>query len=222
VPSSYFIDLYYGSLHYTEFLNTDFFYIKEKYPKLESSCAKIRNSFKDKGIILATLKRKWTKETIIEAIQRFYKENNKIPQFNLWHSNNSTSGYPSTCALVNYFGSWNKAIHAAGFDPNINDGFGNRTTGLDGHLYRSRAEAEFCNRFLFEKYEYSIEPKYPNPYNKYYDWYVKELDLYIELDGEIRPKVIKEKIDINKQLKRQLLVIKTSSIYKYNQLKDFI
>jgi hypothetical protein len=38
--------------------------------------------------------------------------------------------------------------------------------------------------------------------------------LYIELDGELRPETIKEKVEINKQLNRNCLFIKTKDIYK--------
>lgn len=71
----------------------------------------------------------------------------------------------------------------------------------------------FADTFLYGNYTYDIEPKYPEPHNRYYDWYVHELDLYIELDGGIRPEVIKEKVSINKKLGRNLKVVKTSEIY---------
>ena len=55
-----------------------------------------------------------------------------------------------------------------------------------------------------------------------YDWYIPKLDLYIELDGEIRPERTKEKITLNKQLGRNCLFIKTSTLYNKNKLKDFM
>ena len=67
-----------------------------------------------------------------------------------------------------------------------------------------------------------MEPKYPKPYHKYYDWYIPELGLYIELDGGIRPQVTEEKVNINKILKRTCLFIPITEIYKYKQLSDFI
>ena len=110
----------------------------------------------------------------------------------------------------------NKAIEAAGFEPNIQNGFGIDTYGLDGHLYRSQAEAYFADNFLYGKYKYVVEPKYPEPHNKFYDWYIEDLNVYIELDGGLRPQVIEEKIEINKNLGRKLLVYTTEQIYKLN------
>ena len=161
--------------------------------------------------------RNCNKGTIIKSIQQFYKENNRIPK-TIDFINNKYIGYST---VIKYFNSWNKAIEAAGFKPNIKNIYGIYTKANDGIIYRSRYEAKFVNKFLFNKYKYIIEPKYPNS-NKRYDWYLPELNLYIELDGEIRPEVIKEKIEINKLLNRNLLVIKTKDIDKYNTLEEMI
>jgi hypothetical protein len=152
-----------------------------------------------------------TKEGIIAAIQLFYLENNVIPIKNDFLKNNK---YPSSSSVITTFGSWNAAIEAAGLPIKNTSTYGVPTKALDKHLYRSKAEAYFVNNYLFNKYEYVIEPKYPNPHNKYYDWYISSLDLYIELDGELRPETIKEKVEINKQLNRNCLFIKTKDIYK--------
>ena len=93
----------------------------------------------------------------------------------------------------------------------------------DNKLYRSNAEVYFVTKYLFNKIDYIIEPNYPKPYNKKrYDWYIPSLDLYIELDGGCRPEAISEKIEINKILGRQLLLIQTKDIYNKNTLKDFL
>lgn len=161
---------------------------------------------------LPASRKNWTKEEIIEVIQQFYEENDRIPQNRDFDK--SKSIYPSRTTVVRYFGSWNQAIQEAGFDPGSNIGYGTNTYGKDGYLYRSKAEAYFADTFLFGQYKYDIEPKYPKPYNKWYDWYVYEIDTYIELDGGIRPHAIEEKIKINETLGRQLLVIPTNDIYK--------
>lgn len=74
---------------------------------------------------------------------------------------------------------------------------------------------------LLEQYPL-LEPKYPKPHNKYYDWYIRELDLYIELDGGLRPQVIAEKITINTQLGRELQVFKIKDIYDSNYIKEHL
>lgn len=154
-----------------------------------------------------------TKNSIIDVILDYVADTGEIP-------GKRDLSIATTAAKL--FGSWNAAIEAAGFEPNIQNGFGVDTYGLDGHLYRSRAEAYFVDNFLFNKYEYLIEPKYPKPHNKYYDWYISSLDLYIELDGGIRPETTKEKIAINTLLNRRCLFIDTSSIYKAASLVNFM
>lgn len=164
----------------------------------------------------ATNKDAYTKDTIIESICRFYATNQRIPTTKDFAKD---SDYPSYKTVQNHFKYWNAAIEAAGFEPNIQSGFGTNTYGLDGILYRSQAEAYFADNFLFNKHEYAVEPKYPDS-NWLYDWYVKDLDLYIELDGGLRPERIKEKIELNKRLRRKLLVIPISTLVKLAPLSQ--
>jgi hypothetical protein len=158
----------------------------------------------------------YTKKEIINYIKLFYEKNNKIPTVKDWQNNLE---YPTSEYVVKIFSSWNNAIEAAGFIPNINSQYGTRTIAKDGILYRSLAETYFVNNFLYEKEKYFYEIKYPEPYNKYYDFYLPERNLYIEIDGGLRPQVIQEKIEINKKLGRNLLVIPTKDITKF---KEFI
>ena len=160
----------------------------------------------------------WTREEIIITIQNFHNIHKRLPKTRDFVG----SDFPSNYVIINHFDSWNNAIMAAGFEPNLSNILGIATYSIDGNLYRSKAEAYFVDKFLFSKYEYEIEPKYPPPYNKYYDWYIPSLNLYIELDGGLRPNITEEKIAINKLLGRDCLFITTDSIYKYNKLTDFI
>lgn len=161
----------------------------------------------------------FSKKGIILAIQEFYILNNRIPTTRDFIADDK---YPVSSTVKEMFGSWNAAIEAAGFVPNIQSGYGVNTYGLDKHLYRSRAEAYFSDKYLYNLYDYIIELPYPSPYNKYYDWYIPNLELYIELDGGIRPETTKNKIEINKILNRNCVFISTSDIYDKTLLKDFI
>ena len=154
-----------------------------------------------------------TDEELINKIIEFFILNKRIPT--------RREILPSSSIYQKRFGSWNKAIIKAGFEPDYNDGFGIRTIAKDGRLYRSKAEAYFVDTFLYGKHKYEYERKYDN-HNKYYDFYLPDLNLYIELDGELRPQVIQEKIQINKEENKNLLVIKTKNIYSKKELKDFI
>ena len=50
---------------------------------------------------------------------------------------------------------------------------------------------------IYSKYNYIYELKYTNK-NWRYDFYIKELDLYIELYGKLDPIRIQEKINYHK------------------------
>jgi hypothetical protein len=157
---------------------------------------------------------KYSKESIISSIQQFYVEIGRVPQRRDFLGNPK---YPGYTVVSKHFGSWNAAVEAAGFTPHISDLYGVATRGLDGHKYRSRAEAYFADNYLYDKYEYEIEPSYPKPYSYFYDWYIPSLDLYIELTAGLHPERITDKIKLNKLLNRNCLVININDIYK----KDF-
>lgn len=200
--------------------NRDFIASNGKYPsppKVVREFGSWNQAIKEAGFIPTQIHKIWTKEEIIKVIQDFYKENNTIPQMRDFIDSNGK--YPGKTTVQKYFGSWNRAIEEAGFISN--KFFGISTYGKDGYCYRSKAEAYFADNFLFKQYKYDIEPKYPKPYNKWYDWYIYEIDTYIELDGGIRPHAIEEKIKINKKLGRQLLVIPINSVYQGKTLNDF-
>lgn len=152
----------------------------------------------------------WDTESIIDVIQKFVLDKDHIPKLRDFKYSKE---YPDPDTVQRYFGSWNKAIEAAGFKPNIQNGFGINTVAKDGQIYRSAHEAYFVNTYLYGKYDYVIEPKYPSPYSYYYDWYIPSLDLYIELDGGCRPYRIKEKLAINEAKGINCIFINTDNLY---------
>jgi hypothetical protein len=159
---------------------------------------------------LTTIKQSiWTKELIIESIQNFYKESNKIPQGRDFRGN---LNYPNASTVERHFGSWNKAIQASGFIPNLNDTYGIPTKAKDGVTYRSQAEAYFVDNFLFEKHKYQYEVPYGNGW--LYDFYLSDQDLYIELTAGLDPEKIENKVIYNNRIKRNFKLIKVSEIYK--------
>jgi hypothetical protein len=208
----YIIDSNEGSIHYTEFFCT-FKELNLKYPNLKSTISDIKKSFKKRNIVINTSYQNYTKEEIINYINLFYEKENRIPISVDWANN---FPYPTAQYVKKIFKTWNNAIEAAGFIPNYNDGFGIRSKAKDGILYRSNYEVYFVNNFLYEKEIYEYETKYPEPYNKYYDFYLPKRNLYIEIDGGLRPHVIEEKIEINKKLNRKLLVIPTKNIASFS------
>lgn len=217
VTHCYIITKEYGPILVSELLSITAKEIKIKYPK--ANIAGKLHHLRKSGIIssVPALCIKHTKDDIIKSIQFFVSNYGRIPAMREF-----TDIYPSYTSAKRLFGSWNNAIEAAGFAPMIQNGYGNNTYGLDGNLYRSAAEAYFSDTYLYNRYTYIVEPRYPDPYVRYYDWYVKDLDLYIELDGGLRPHITQEKIAINKILNRYCLFITTDNIYNHNKLTDFI
>ena len=146
----YYISPEYGPIHYSEFINQKLKHNKEiklKYPNIGPFLTAIRNRFKIKNIEVTYANPKLSKEFILKAIQTFYKEHNRIPQMREFI--NTEKEYPSPKSVQRYFSSWNQAIIESGFEPDINNGFGERTVANDGVLYRSKAEAYFVDTFLY-------------------------------------------------------------------------
>jgi hypothetical protein len=211
----------YGPLSANDITNVvDLRELYAKYPELQHNYSDYIKYFKSYGVIHKEYKCKrvaYSKEELINYINLFVSINNKVPQ-----ARDFKGTIPNYGNFETEFGTWNKGIEAAGYIPNTQNGYGIDTYGLDKHFYRSKAEARFADKFLFEQYEYEVEPKYPKPHTKWYDWYIPSLYLYIELDGGIRPKVTTEKIEINKKLNRTCLFIQISDIFKKDSLLEFI
>lgn len=185
---------------------------------IETRFGSWNNAMEKAGFTTVTkYNKRWSNRDILESIQSFYKEHNRIPECREFELSEQ---YPNYRTVATRFKSWNVAIEEAGFKPNTQNSLGTNTTAKDGHIYRSKAEATFVDKFLFNKYQYIIEPKYPEPYIRYYDWYVNDLNIYIELDGGIRPNITKEKININKKLHRCCLFIPIKAIDIYRTIEE--
>lgn len=213
--NEFHVNEFYGPIHYTDFCNKSTYMIRISYPKI-NSIKDIRKQFHKFGHI-TNYQEYWSKELIITKLKQFYLDKNRNPFYKELENNTSLP----ISVIKKYFNTLNEAIKAAGFEPDYNDGYGKRTQAKDKILYRSQAEAYFVNNYLYDKYCYEYERKYDN-HNKYYDFYLPDLDLYIELDGALRPEIMQEKITINKQENKNFIVIKTSEIYNKKELHDFL
>lgn len=97
------------------------------------SCGKLKN--KDSSSCFACAsdkKRVWTRELIIERMQEFAEKHGRNPsatdfspalarqrgQIEIAKYWKESGRYPATATVVKVFGSWNKAMQAAGFPPN--------------------------------------------------------------------------------------------------------
>jgi len=208
---SLFCDEVYGPVSINFINNHSTSYLKTIYPEFKVSFAKVRS------VILAN-PLEWRRDELLLKAKEFYIEHSRVPTSKDYMEINF---YPSKASIYKYFKSWEQYILEAELEYNHN-GYGHTTSGLDGNNYRSTLEAIFADKFLFNQYEYVIEPKYPANINKYYDWYIPSIDVYIELAGGLRNNIIQEKIEINKLYNKQLLVIKPSYIYKYKHLREIL
>lgn len=205
--NNYLICTYYGFISYAEIESyPTILAFRKKYPNISYSNGYFTKLRKYKNLHLT---QNWSKEAILSAIKDFYAENNRIPRMREF---TDIIKYPSFTTVKKYFGSWNKAVEAAGFIANIQNGFGYNTYGKDGELYDSFLEAYFVDNYLYEKYIYEYYKPYPNGW--FSDFYLPEQDLYIEIDGGCRPHRIKEKINFCNSNKLNLLVLTTQDIFK--------
>ncbi|MEX2054773.1 MAG: hypothetical protein WD972_01200, partial [Candidatus Andersenbacteria bacterium] len=82
------------------------------------------------GKRMSLINTKYTKQNLLKRIRDFYKEQGRIPlkrEFNNFR------------LFSQHFGSWNKAIMAAGFEPNP-EFFAKKEVARDGHVCDSFAE----------------------------------------------------------------------------------
>jgi hypothetical protein len=210
----------YGPLHYLQILDENFY---TNFPLIgKNKVAGFIKKFKKTKLVDATYIKgiAHSKQSILSQIKLFVEEHGRIPTTRDWIR--KTDKYPDFKTVIYHFGTWNIALEQAGFIPNIQNGFGVNTRGIDGHLYRSQAEAYFADTYLYNKYEYLVEPKYPKPYNRYYDWHITTLDLYIELDGGCRPDIAKKKLEINIKLNRKCLILPIGKIYSVDYIVSLL
>ncbi len=64
----------------------------------------------------------WTPDTIVYAITLWHRRHNRLPLRREWEK--AGEDHPSNMTVRRVFGSWNEAIHAAGFKPRPRGGRG--------------------------------------------------------------------------------------------------
>lgn len=152
-----------------------------------------------------------SKEYLLKYIKDFYKENNRIP---------FKKEFKHARAARNRFGSWNKAIKAAGFKSNPVL-FTRHHLALDGHRCDSLAEMIIDN-WLFE-HEIKHKINFPYPGNIKFTVDFKIEDFWVEffgLNGALKTydklKALKLKLAKEKGLK--LIEIYPKDIFPKNRL----
>ena len=221
---SFMICEYYGPISYTELNKYESIQcFKRDYPNLSFTDSHWCNIRRSKQSNIGTHFKKWDKDSIIKAIKKFSNINNRTPT-TIDFTNNPI--YPSYNTVVDYFGYWNVALTTAGLKLNDKTNVGIKTKAKDGITYRSKVEALFVDKFLFEKEEYEYEKPYGNGW--LFDFYLPKYNLYIEIDGCFSDEISNYRTKMNKKIqycntnKLDLIVIKYTELYKDNFDFDFL
>ena len=152
-------------------------------------------------------------EIIIDKIKEFYKGNGRIPfKQEMWGIYN---------AVRRIFGTWNKAVVAAGFKPNPVK-FANKYIAQDGHKCDSLAE-KVIDDWLFEK-KIKHETKIPYDYHQMTADF-KINDTYVEffgLQGQLEKydKLVKEKKAFWKEKNLKVIKIYPNDLFPKNKLGE--
>ncbi|MDP3697454.1 MAG: hypothetical protein Q8R55_05550 [Candidatus Taylorbacteria bacterium] len=162
---------------------------------------------------------KYTPQQITDFIRKFFSENDRVP---------AKRELGKICdTTIRLFGSWNKAIEAAGLQPNRSHENRmykrTRTKAADGHVCDSVSEAIIDNWLTENKIPHERNTKYPNS-KHLADWSIKE-NIFIEYFGLAKDsprydRAVKEKLKLCKKNNIKLIAIYPKDLYPKVRLKD--
>jgi hypothetical protein len=154
-------------------------------------------------------------EKILIKIKEFYKNNRRIPY---------KEEFPHYNTAQNRFGSWNKAIEAAGLKPNPVK-FAKKYIAQDGHQCDSFAE-KIIDDWLYEnKVEHERNRKYPDSQKLTVDFVTKYHWIeFFGLVGEIKEydAVVRKKRKLAQKYKLPLIAIYPKDLFPVNRLSKII
>ncbi len=157
-------------------------------------------------------KTKYTKDLVLEAIQKFVKKSERIPF--------KREMNPFYRPARRFFGNWNNAIKVAGFDPNPVM-FANHFVAKDGHNCDSLSEKIIDDWFFKHNIPHQVHIYYPWKNNMKVDFKVD--DYWIELFGLVGQhnrydKLKKEKLALIEQHKLKLISLYLSDVFNPDKL----
>ncbi len=155
------------------------------------------------------------KEVILHGIQEFYKANGRIPlkrEFKYYH------------ATRGRFGTWNKAIVAAGFDPNPVL-FSKKYIARDGHVCDSVSEMIIDDWLSCKKINHQRWAPYPGDEGFTVDFVVG--DKWIEffgLDGQLAAysQLKNRKLELAKKHNIEIIEIYPKHLFPENKLHEVL
>lgn len=163
----------------------------------------------------AEARRIYSKEKLIEKIKEFVQQEGRIPTKKEFANNPS---YPDYVTYRDYFGTWNNAIRAAGYEPNGRWFASRDLYAQDGHLCKSFSEI-IIDDWLFKNDILHIREQ-PYPEGKYRCDFVIG-DIFVEFFGlvdtfSVSPhynEIIKKKKAICKKYKIPLIELYEKDLY---------
>jgi hypothetical protein len=159
---------------------------------------------------LFKFKPKYSREDLIKLIQDFVVKNDRLPV------KREFSNYR---AYIRIFGTWNKAVRAAGFNPNPIM-FAKKYKANDGHRCDSLSEKIIDDWLYTRKIRHRINVSYPKDKSLTVDFKVK--DYWIEffgLSGQLKSydKLKKRKLNLVKKEKLNFIAIYPKDLFpKFN------
>lgn len=204
----------------------------QKYPKrlpLKRFCVECSGEFKSRHSKYCSSKcgykhrkthgSKYTQAQVVSLIQEYHRKNNRVP------AKRELKDISDKCA--NMFGSWNKAIEAAGLTPNRSHDHRmykrTKTKAADGHLCDSVSEAIIDNWLTENKITHERNVHYPTS-KHLADWKVNK-NIFVEYFGLAKDsprydRSILEKKKLCKKNKIKLVAIYPEDLYPKIRLKN--
>lgn len=156
-----------------------------------------------------------SEKQIISEIKKFYKLKGRIPVKREFHHYN---------AARLRFGTWNKAIEAAGFEPNPVL-FAKKFIAKDGHVCDSFAEKIIDEWLTSRKIKHERDVHYPEDKKLTTDFVTKNNWIeFFGLAGELKDydKVMERKKTLSKKYRLQLIEIYPKDLFPINRLQEIM
>lgn len=159
---------------------------------------------------------KYNKKLVIIEIRSFVKKNNRIP---------TKRERMCLCKPARkFYGTWNKAIKASGFNPNPVM-FANKYTASDGHKCDSLSEMIIDDWLYRQGIKHEVDVEYPSDYNLTVDFLAR--GYWIEFFGlygkhKAYDRLRRKKLKIAKEHKLKFIEVYPKHLFPINKLEKVL
>jgi len=175
-------------------------------PRDQLYCSQIHGTFSRKRTVESL------KKEVVNKIRKFYKINKRIPVKKEMHD--------AYRKARDVFGTWNKAIEIAGYEPNPVM-FAKRYVARDGHQCDSLAEKIVDEWFYSKGIPHERSTPYPEGYKLTCDFVVNNIFIeFFGLKGELKEydRLVKLKRKLSRKYKFKLIELKPTHLFPKNKL----